>query len=74
MGFSDTGAFDVDYIEAVLNDDAAEVSRIETFVQSLSDVGPLATCTTVTNVTTQRSYCRELRIYNHPNQLSVIVH
>lgn len=52
------GSFDVDYIEAVFTQDDEEVTRMEEY-HGISGYGPTAKCTTVTNVNSQRVYCRE---------------
>ncbi|KAJ7775045.1 hypothetical protein B0H16DRAFT_1684672 [Mycena metata] len=58
--FSDStignGAYDVNYIEAVITGDIEEASRIEQSAEDLG-YGPLVECTTVSNPSSQRAYC-----------------
>ncbi|KAJ7720038.1 hypothetical protein B0H16DRAFT_1793932, partial [Mycena metata] len=50
------GAYDVNYIEAVITGDIEEASRIEQSAEDLG-YGPLVECTTVSNPSSQRAYC-----------------
>lgn len=52
------GSYNIDYIEAVLCEDQEEIDRIE---QAASSLGyePLIECTTITNNSAQRTFCRE---------------
>lgn len=51
------GSYDVDYIEAVFLGDNSEVARIEEDARELG-YGPLSTCSTVLNHSSQRLICR----------------
>jgi hypothetical protein len=51
------GTYDIDYIEAVITGDTAEALRIEEEARDLG-YGPLIECTTVSNFSTQKAYCR----------------
>ena len=51
------GSYDVDYIEAEFNNDGDELARIETTALQ-QGTGPQAVCSTVSNFSTQRVYCR----------------
>ncbi|KAJ7201931.1 hypothetical protein C8J57DRAFT_1102564 [Mycena rebaudengoi] len=51
-----TGAYDVEYIEAVLCQDEDEITRIEAAAASLG-YGPNVVCTTVANASAQRAFC-----------------
>jgi len=51
------GSYDLDYIDAVFNEDAEEIDRIENAANALG-FGPLTECTTVSNFSTQKLYCR----------------
>ncbi|KAF7328240.1 hypothetical protein MVEN_02563900 [Mycena venus] len=50
------GAYDLNYIQAVLGQDEEEVARIEEAAYDLG-YGPRVECTTVTNVSSQRANC-----------------
>lgn len=52
-----TGAYDLDYIEAVLCEDEEEITRIEETAFSLG-YGPLVPCRTLTNASSQKAFCR----------------
>jgi hypothetical protein len=52
------GSYDLDYIEAELNEDSDEVDRIE-YDACAEGFGPRSTCTTIENCSSQRLYCRE---------------
>lgn len=51
-------SYDLDYVEAVLNEDMEEVDRIEDAALALG-FGPLMECNTVANFSSQRLYCRK---------------
>ncbi|KAJ7764293.1 hypothetical protein B0H16DRAFT_1799720 [Mycena metata] len=51
-----TGAYNLDYIEAVLCQDDEEIERIEQAAFDLG-YGPLSECTTVTNASSQKAFC-----------------
>ncbi|KAF8186521.1 hypothetical protein K438DRAFT_1596387 [Mycena galopus ATCC 62051] len=51
-----SGAYDVDYIEAVITGDLEEAARIEDEAADLG-YGPTVECTTVSNFSTQKAYC-----------------
>jgi hypothetical protein len=52
-----TGSYDLAYIKAVLQEDEEEVLSIEQATHDLG-YGPLVECTTVTNASSQRAFCR----------------
>lgn len=51
-------SYDTDYLEAYFHEDSDELDRIEQEVWELG-AGPLAECTTVSNFSSQRIFCRE---------------
>ncbi|KAJ7161781.1 hypothetical protein C8R43DRAFT_947296 [Mycena crocata] len=51
-----SGAYNVDYIEAVITGDDEEAARIEAIAED-QGYGPLVECTTVANHSTQRIFC-----------------
>ncbi|KAF7328552.1 hypothetical protein MVEN_02542900 [Mycena venus] len=51
-----SGAYDVDYIEAVITGDLEKAARIEEEAGDLG-YGPTVECTTVSNFMTQKAYC-----------------
>ncbi|KAJ6535548.1 hypothetical protein B0H19DRAFT_1271291 [Mycena capillaripes] len=51
-----SGAYDVDYIEAVITEDEEEPARIEEAARDLG-YGPLVDCTTVSNFSSQKANC-----------------
>ncbi|KAJ7830070.1 hypothetical protein B0H14DRAFT_3715963 [Mycena olivaceomarginata] len=51
-----TGAYDLNYIEAVLNNDQEEVQQIEQAAFDLG-YGPTVECSTVSNTSSQRAIC-----------------
>jgi hypothetical protein len=53
-----TGAYDLNYIEAVLNNDPEEVQQIEQAAFDLG-YGPTVECSTVSNTSSQRAICRQ---------------
>lgn len=52
-----TGAYDLAYIKALFGDDQEEIKEIEDAAFALG-YGPLVECTTVTNFSSQRAFCR----------------
>ncbi|KAF8064390.1 hypothetical protein FPV67DRAFT_1451580 [Lyophyllum atratum] len=52
------GSFDVDYLDAYFNEDSDELERIEGAALTLG-FGPLAVCTNIANVSSQRICCRK---------------
>lgn len=52
------GAYDLDYIKASITGDLEEVARIEHNARDLG-YGPLVECSTVSNVSAQKAFCRE---------------
>ena len=51
-------SYDLEYLEAYFNEDAETIDQIETTAAAVG-YGPLSKCTTVTNYSSQRVYCRE---------------
>src|ERR1700683_3988393 len=51
------GSYDVDYIEAHFSNDTEELHRIEEEAL-LAGTGPQHVCTTVSNFSSQKVYCR----------------
>ncbi|KAJ7574202.1 hypothetical protein C8J56DRAFT_1065197 [Mycena floridula] len=49
-------SYDIDYIEAVFHEDEDEINRIESSAQALG-YGPRVECTTITNSSSQRTFC-----------------
>jgi hypothetical protein len=50
------GLYDIQYLEAVMAGDLEEAAQIEEEAQDLG-YGPLVECTTVSNFSTQKTYC-----------------
>ncbi|KAF8058596.1 hypothetical protein FPV67DRAFT_1428067 [Lyophyllum atratum] len=57
ININTTGCYDINYIEAILNNDLEEASRIEESALGNMERGPLATCSTVTNCSQQKLFC-----------------
>lgn len=62
------GYYDAEYIEAVLCEDTEEIDRIEVAAEALG-YGPLTICTTVSNFSLQKAFCRE---YSKSLQLMLV--
>lgn len=66
------GSYDLEYLEAVLCEDFEEIDRIEAAAEALG-YGPLVQCTTVTNCSSQRAFCRKNFAFseteNHAEQI-----
>jgi hypothetical protein len=51
-------SYDLNYLEAHLNEDSEEIDRIEEYAKVLG-FGPLVECTTTSNFSEQKVFCRE---------------
>lgn len=52
-----SGAYCVDYLEAVITGNVDDAAKIEDDARDLG-YGPLIECTTVSNFSSQRAFCR----------------
>jgi len=53
-----TGPYDVEYLEALFDNDKEEIARVESTAHS-NGFGPLALCSTVWNNNSVKIHCRE---------------
>lgn len=59
-------SYDLEYLDAYFNEDTQTVEQIEATAAAVG-YGPLSKCTTVTNFSAQRVYCRESRSSYKPS-------